>query len=669
MLTYAGQPLVVASKELRDKVEDLLATENLYEHARLHWNANEAFPTQLGVVVDHHVEIGKLFWPSGASRWAIGHFLVHQTEAEAIQEAVWGTAGTEYNSADLVMKWEEASYENGVESETDTVVDSITATLYAFPLRPISVDDEASLYLLTLVDERFFWWSKNTGNLAATSSSTWSDIYTSLGTALGTTITPEAVDASYLAPGELVRLFYEPLPPWLDTVAWNVGQRIVVGLDGSVTAENPTVTAPSDTEGVLAGGEYLGSVDESNGPADGVGVFPDYSSGSFQGGYNAQTGTGTGSEGTVVLRSPIKYTGSNGAALATLTQKFLDDFTTWQTGSQDVKLAGIVNVTPSGAYGNILWTYRRDELSTRVQPCDYPVRSFEPLTVNNVVSASICVRSCVRASHGSNTHYVLGLGISAKVCSVSCVKAYVDYPASTSMSGQSLHVFMGSKSCVRATQQIPTFSTGTTGTDVNWTYSSGVYTYNLPDASTTNRGAMTTGSQTFSGQKIFDSTSGITSYGAFTSWGTTGPGTTRLQSGVNSSAGLIQLTTGGGLATPVVTVDLNSVGHSMVITQGTGPSTGSILINGAGGDYLILASDAITMSVNGAAAETGQTGTYLGLEFTLGVMTGGSASGSPVASVTAGDDTIAIGGTAADPTVSVATDSPQLNLAIQGFGP
>lgn len=48
-----------------------------------------------------------------------------------------------------------------------------------------------------------------------------------------------------------------------------------------------------------------------------------------------------------------------------------------------------------------------------------------------------------------------------------------------------------------------TFAVGTSGTDFNISSAGSVHTFNIPDASDTARGAVTTGSQTFGGAKTF----------------------------------------------------------------------------------------------------------------------------------------------------------------------
>ena len=49
-----------------------------------------------------------------------------------------------------------------------------------------------------------------------------------------------------------------------------------------------------------------------------------------------------------------------------------------------------------------------------------------------------------------------------------------------------------------------TFSTGTSGTDFNISSSGSVHTFNIPNASATARGFVSTGTQTFSGDKTFN---------------------------------------------------------------------------------------------------------------------------------------------------------------------
>jgi len=59
------------------------------------------------------------------------------------------------------------------------------------------------------------------------------------------------------------------------------------------------------------------------------------------------------------------------------------------------------------------------------------------------------------------------------------------------------------------TAQVQNFATGTSGTDFAISSATNIHTFNLPDASATARGVVTTGTQTFAGYKIFNGTIGV----------------------------------------------------------------------------------------------------------------------------------------------------------------
>ena len=100
------------------------------------------------------------------------------------------------------------------------------------------------------------------------------------------------------------------------------------------------------------------------------------------------------------------------------------------------------------------------------------------------------------------------------------------------------------------------FATGTTGTDFNVVLSGNTITYHLPDAGATARGAVTTGAQTFAGNKTF---SGLISASNL--------------SGTNTGDQIITLTgdvTGNGTGTFAATIAASAVSLSKMANVATG---------------------------------------------------------------------------------------------------
>ncbi|WP_430900451.1 MULTISPECIES: hypothetical protein [unclassified Paraflavitalea] len=72
---------------------------------------------------------------------------------------------------------------------------------------------------------------------------------------------------------------------------------------------------------------------------------------------------------------------------------------------------------------------------------------------------------------------------------------------------------IGTLNTLTATTQ--TFATGTTGTDFNISSATSTHTFNIPDASATARGLITTGTQTFAGAKSFSTSVAINNASGF----------------------------------------------------------------------------------------------------------------------------------------------------------
>lgn len=188
--------------------------------------------------LDRGVRVGSFFNPWGASRWGYAHVIVDEPILGQIRTLAY-SGPSKYKPLAFVMD--------------DSVGKSMTTNLWMLPAVPLqAIDANFNLYLMTLVDDRFFWYERGTSISITEKTTTWAGLYSQIGTALGVTIIAETVSADYLYPGVGFAKAYDYLPLLLDWVASSVGQRIVRTLDGKIYARSAT-TAKSlmVSQGVL----------------------------------------------------------------------------------------------------------------------------------------------------------------------------------------------------------------------------------------------------------------------------------------------------------------------------------------------------------------------------------------------------------------------------------
>jgi hypothetical protein len=262
--------------------------------------------------------------------------------------------------------------------------------MFALPLRKITASGDT--YLLTLVDQRFFWWGADTGNLSVNEgTTTWADLVSDLASQLGISITQDSVSGDYYTPADTAGVKYEPVPPWLDAILFACGQRLTCDLDGTVFASNAPGELPLTSIDTTSGGQGLNLTGDSA-PAEVNIVVPRRIALSYTNQKWLKTSAGTGLGGTFTFFPPFAAvavdttsTPTNDTQLQTYADRFTLDLCQWLSAELvDIRYAGIVSVDPDPSYGNITWTYRQDQLSTRVQPTNYPWRPFPfPVTADN----------------------------------------------------------------------------------------------------------------------------------------------------------------------------------------------------------------------------------------------------------------------------------------------
>lgn len=191
----------------------------------------------------------QLYWPTGASRWAIGYFFADDAAKDKIVAAAH--PGSSTNTA-LELRV--------VQNET------FAADLFLLtPRKVTSVDDENNLWLLPLVDERYFWQFRDNGPFEVTPVSTWLGLFNLTASRLGVTIDADEVPSAYLIPDpEQMTRPKENAAAYLDAVAHSVGQRIVRWPDGTIKSMAWATSQDQLTDNIetktpwqqLAGGEF-----------------------------------------------------------------------------------------------------------------------------------------------------------------------------------------------------------------------------------------------------------------------------------------------------------------------------------------------------------------------------------------------------------------------------
>ena len=172
----------------------------------------------------------------------------------------------------------------------DDVAGNIIQTqLYLMPPRQVSVstnvDPTEQLWLLPLVDVRYWWQFINCGDWGLTSSTTWAQLFTAIGNALNVTINNDIVPAAYLGPDAVE--FYrrnDNIAVYLNAVASCVGQRIVRSIDGTVSSQSAATATATYTANLTldnwtqsAGGDFGAQV--GNFPAQVTVSYPKYRQG------------------------------------------------------------------------------------------------------------------------------------------------------------------------------------------------------------------------------------------------------------------------------------------------------------------------------------------------------------------------------------------------------
>ncbi len=306
------------------------------------------------------ITLGSLLWPSGASRFSVYHGMVGTAQLEQIKALAFDEAG--YQSLPLVI--DDSNY-------------SIETDLFMLPARAMAecgVATNEELWLITLVDERYFWWFK-AENISIADETNWEVVYSTIGSALGVTITPDDIPSVYLSAPSQLSGQYEFLPILLDAVAASVGQRIVRQLDGTVQAQNAANAFLQGVENLdsdfprKAGGSMDPETFAGTVPSTLTITFPylDTTQGVWPATISLEGSTFDGSRviHSTAVGDATAGTPDNEAELNLLANQIASDWQGFQKGYWDVAYLGPVPWVPEALTDMIEWHHSEGAIFTR----------------------------------------------------------------------------------------------------------------------------------------------------------------------------------------------------------------------------------------------------------------------------------------------------------------
>jgi hypothetical protein len=296
---------------------------------------------------------------------------------------------------------------DGLDTGGNPLPNTVVTDMFFLPPRPLqdlgAEGDANGLFLLTLVDDRYFWWYSNVDQFTfVLGTTTWLDLLNVCLTSIGnpnSIIDP--IPAAYGTPAAGVIDPFSTTANAFDYLAYLVGARVTRQLDGTIWVQRPESAIVQDDFNVTqissqhAGGAF-GWASPPDQPTDLDGLIP----------TNVQLlfpETVDGSPSPLLL--PVQVTTSslaldqltdvtpnghtksffyptlavivtgtttNLTALTTLAEQFAGDWLQWQLGDLDLVVNRLSPWVPTGYDQSIDWDYSKDEtqrsaLTVRIQ--------------------------------------------------------------------------------------------------------------------------------------------------------------------------------------------------------------------------------------------------------------------------------------------------------------
>lgn len=233
MISYGGIRLIEPSPPLASWIMGSIPPRDAFRFPKRKTLTNFMDPHRiLSGFISRPVCANVYFNPWGASRWGMTFGLVDGTSLTEIRDLAY--ASSVYTALDYVMA-----------DEAGTTLTTELSMLVPVPLSKFETDDDIQavtddLYLLPLVDERYFWWERAAAITVTDGATTWAQLFAAIATGLGISLTVDTISADYLKPGATLGKQYDYLPILLDLAAASVGHRVIRNYDGTIETLNAT---------------------------------------------------------------------------------------------------------------------------------------------------------------------------------------------------------------------------------------------------------------------------------------------------------------------------------------------------------------------------------------------------------------------------------------------
>lgn len=418
MLSFAGIPLLLhdpagaANDHLRKYLDERVAsifTPSLtcYTESRkdARLNNNQTSIQQVGLPVPNYPpqprpKINTVFWPTGATRFAQGLFLIDGANLQAIINQMGGSGGLNENDPQPFVM---TTLENST---------GIATPMYLLPARPISpsnVPSDRRLWILPLVDVRYFWAQMP---VPVFSPQSWNAAFAELASSLEATIWVDSIPAAYGVPDptEWTRS-YENSAMLLDAAAATIGMRFVADwatgsfqyrIVSATTAASDYAMNASTQIPPIAGDDFSLYSVASQTPGQVLTVYRNVSASDVSSLSSLVEASGPSDPNqtktffTTLYETRVLSTFAND-----LSEQLAEDYYAWLAARYDIEYTGILGWHPSGFDDFILWEYgvkkgrKKQYVSqTRVQSypynfgtCNVPVQP-QPKTSSSSGSSS-----------------------------------------------------------------------------------------------------------------------------------------------------------------------------------------------------------------------------------------------------------------------------------------